>query len=67
MISEIKKDNIIGYPVLKYYDGTVVLFASPNKGTVVYSIDSLDPVGKYDEEWDEDRFEYFTHEIILSN
>lgn len=67
MVSEIKKNNITGYPVLKYYDGTVVLFTTPGKGTVVYATDDLDPIGKYDENWDEDRFEYFTHEIILSN
>jgi hypothetical protein len=67
MISRIKETESKGYPVLKHYDGTVVLFTTPGKGTVVYSIDGLDPIGKYDEDWAEDRFEYFTHEIILSN
>lgn len=67
MVSEIKETEGKGYPVLKYYDGIIVLFIAPNEGTVVYSKDELDPIGKYDKDWDEDRFEYFTHEIILSN
>lgn len=67
MVSEIKEIEGKGYPVLKYYDGTVILFIAPDKGTVVYSKDELAPVGKYDEDWDEDQFEYFTHKIILSN
>lgn len=67
MTSKIKETEGKGYPVLKYYDGTVVLFTAPDKGTVVHSKDELDPMGSYSEDWDEDRFEYFTHELILSN
>lgn len=67
MISRIKEAEDKGYPVLKHYDGIVVLFTAPGKGTIVCSVDDLDPIGKYDEDWAEDRFEYFVHEIILSN
>lgn len=67
MVSEIKELENGGYPVLKCCDGCIVLFTKPNKGMVVYSIDGEDPVGSYSEDWDENRFKYFTQELILSN
>lgn len=59
------------YPVLKILKnsgGVIVMFIAPNKGIAVWSDNlKINEIGRYQEDWLENRFDVYNGSVTLSN
>ena len=80
---EWRHENTRRYPYLGYFSGCIVLFDTPNAGTLIYKLNDSETIkadfmsnnnkisnvreGNFREDWKESNFKIFTGEITLCN